>query len=142
MRMNDNPADVLIHIGRTEWIPLYEGISYKLLRVSEETGAWTVVFRCLAGSSFAPHFHHGAGEFYVIAGRMVYRAGEAVAGDYGYEPLGVFHETTNFPVETELLFTNHGPLAFVDDAKNVVGIMDYALMRDKAAEFAAKRAAG
>lgn len=139
--MNENPDDILLHVDEQAWIPLYDGISFKLLRISEETGTWTVMFRCLAGSSFAPHFHHGPGEFFMVSGRMVYRAGQAVAGDYGYEPLGVFHEETNFPEDTDILFTNHGPIAFVDDEKNVIGIMDYAFVRDKAAEFAAQQAA-
>ena len=131
--MKENPIDVLCHVDKQEWIPLYEDISYKLLRISEETGTWTVIFRCKAGSHFEPHFHYGAGEFYIISGHMSYRAGEAVTGDYGYEPLGVFHERTDFTKDTDLLFTNHGPIAFVDDDKNIIGIMDYALVRDTAA---------
>jgi anti-sigma factor ChrR (cupin superfamily) len=131
--MKENPADLLSHVNKLEWIPLYDDIAYKLLRISEETGTWTVIFRCKAGSHFAPHFHHGAGEFYVISGRMRYRAGEAVTGDYGYEPLGVYHEKTDFPEDTDLLFTNHGPIAFVDDEKNITGIMNYAFVRDTVA---------
>ena len=139
--MDQGKQDVLVHLADEDWVPLYDDISFKLLRYSEETGSWTVVFKCLEGSSFAAHFHHGPGEFYMIKGRMVYRAGEAVTGDYGYEPLGAFHERTNFPEETEILFTNHGPIGFIDDEGNTIALMDYAFVRDKVAEHKASKAA-
>lgn len=125
-------AEVLRDSNAMQWVPIIDGIDFKLLRVSQESGAWTVLFRCQPGSFFPIHKHHGAGEYFVITGRMQYVAGEAVAGCYGYEPLGALHEKTLFPEYTELLFTNHGPVAFLDDDGNIKQILDYALLCDLA----------
>lgn len=73
----------------------------------------------------------------MLKGAMEYRAGRAVAGDYGYEPLGVFHESTRFTEDTELLFTNHGPVAFVNDDGSVAMMLDWKFFADKALEAAA-----
>lgn len=112
--MNTKVEDIHKESTRMAWESMLEGIDYKLLRLSRETGAWTVIFRCAKGASFPPHYHITPGEYYVIKGKMSYRAGIANTGDYGYEPLGVFHEQTIFEEETELLFTNFGPVAFTN----------------------------
>ncbi|WP_374595364.1 2,4'-dihydroxyacetophenone dioxygenase family protein [Sphingosinicella sp.] len=115
------------------WAPMKEGIEVCLLYSSMETGRWTVLFRAQPGSFFGPHRHLGAGEYYVIKGRMCYRMGEAAAGTYGYEPLDVVHDYTNFPEYTELLFTNFGPIAFLDDKGDVASILDHKLLEDMTA---------
>jgi Uncharacterized conserved protein, contains double-stranded beta-helix domain len=117
------PADM-------KWATLADGISFTLLYSSAETGRWTVLFRAEPGSFFGPHRHLGAGEYFVIKGRMTYRIGEAVEGTYGYEPLDVIHEHTAFPEYTELLFTNYGPVAFLDDKGDVASILDHKLLED------------
>ena len=83
----DTMSDVLVKTTDLPWVPLAEGIDFRVLRTSPETGTWTVLLRAQAGSSFAKHRHLGPGEYFMIKGRMEYRAGCAVAGDYGYEPL-------------------------------------------------------
>ncbi|NMI00389.1 2,4'-dihydroxyacetophenone dioxygenase family protein [Pseudonocardia acidicola] len=113
------------------WVPFCEGISFKLLRVSPETGAWTVLFHADAGAGFDRHKHLGPAEYFMISGRMEIRGGEeaggttAVAGDYGYEANGMLHDWTNFPEESVFYFTNIGPLGFLDDDDNVVGVLDW-----------------
>jgi anti-sigma factor ChrR (cupin superfamily) len=122
------------YLVRTEdlsWIPFGAGIDYKILRTSAESGDWTVLFRCAAGSAFPAHLHYGAGEYLMLKGVMDYRMGIARAGDYGYEPLGVYHENTNFLEDSELLFTNHGPVAFVDEQMNVTTIIDWKFFADQ-----------
>lgn len=116
--------DILLHTGDLAWTPLVEGIDVKLLYSSGETGRWTVLLNCEAGSSFAKHKHFGPGEYYVVQGRMEYRAGCAVTGDYGYEPLGAVHESTTFPEKTLLHFTNYGPVLFLDEDDNVISVLD------------------
>jgi anti-sigma factor ChrR (cupin superfamily) len=135
--MNDNPEDIAVDTNTLDWTELSEGIAFKVLRLSQETGTWTVIFRCQPGSTFAPHLHLGAGEYYVIKGRMDYRAGTANSGGYGYEPLGVFHEKTVFPEYTELYFTNHGPVAFVDEQKNITSVLDVRFFQDIVDKLAA-----
>jgi len=132
-----NPPDILCATDQLSWVPFSNGISYKILRVSAETGTWTVLFKCDKGSSFAPHFHHGAGEYLMLKGTMDYRAGVAKAGDYGYEPLGVYHERTVFPEDSVLWFSNHGPIAFMNPDKSIAMMLDWKFFADKQAELAA-----
>ena len=113
-----------------KWFTFAEGIEMTLLFASEETGRWVVMFKCQPGSFFGPHRHLGAGEYYVIKGKMSYRMGEAPTGTYGYEPLEAIHEYTSFPEYTELLFTNFGPIAFLDEQGNVSSILDHKVLRE------------
>jgi hypothetical protein len=62
---------------------------------------------------------------------MDYRMGTARAGDYGYEPLGVYHDSTVFLEDSELLFTNHGPVIFVDEDMKPIMILDWKFFADQ-----------
>jgi anti-sigma factor ChrR (cupin superfamily) len=128
--------EVLARTSEMQWIPFGEGIDYKILRTSAETGVWTLLFRCAKGSSFAPHLHYGAGEYFMLKGVMDYRMGTAKAGDYGYEPLGVYHEHTQFIEDSELIFTNYGPIAFVNEDMSVKMLLDWKFFADQAADLA------
>lgn len=125
-------TEVLVRPSEMDWVEWAPGIEFKTLRTSSETGVWTVLFKCEAGSSFPAHIHYGAGEYFVITGRMDYRMGIAQTGDYGYEPLGAYHEETRFLEDTELLFTNHGPVAFIDENRAPVLILDWKFFADNA----------
>ena len=120
--------EILCDGSALRWVPVVEGIEYQRLFTSSETGRWTVKFRCQPGSFFPRHKHLGAGEYFVIRGRMEYRMGTATAGVYGYEPLGVVHDMTTFPEYTELLFTNHGPVVFLNEDDSVKSVLDSALI--------------
>lgn len=111
-----------------KWYNLVDGIDFKLFYASEETGRWTVLLRCQPGSSFARHRHLGAGEYFVVKGKMEYRMGVAEEGTYGYEPLDAIHDHTAFPEYTELYFTNFGPVVFLDDDDNVTSILDHSFL--------------
>jgi anti-sigma factor ChrR (cupin superfamily) len=123
--------EFLVRTTEVDWIEFGAGIDYKVLRTSAETGVWTVVFRCAKGSAFPPHLHYGAGEYFMLSGVMDYRLGIARAGDYGYEPLGVYHERTTFLEDSELIFTNHGPVAFVNEDMSVSMILDWQYFADR-----------
>ena len=118
------------------WRQFGGGIDFKVLRTSQETGAWTVLFRCAAGCAFAPHRHLGGGEYLVLKGTMELRGGKAqggttaTAGDYGYEPNGVLHDSTYFPEETELYFTNYGAIQFLTPELKPDFVLDYAKLRE------------
>jgi anti-sigma factor ChrR (cupin superfamily) len=127
------PQEVLQDVGQLRWIPMNSGIDFRLLFTSGETGRWTVLFRCQPGSFIPRHRHYGAGEYFVVKGRMEYRMGAAPAGTYGYEPIGVIHDRTEFPEYTELLFTNFGPVVFLNDDDSVASILDHALLSRMAA---------
>lgn len=128
----DPNAEVLLRVGTKPWVEFAPGIDFKTLRTSAETGVWTVLFRCAKGAAFPAHRHYGAGEYLMLKGRMDYRMGIAEAGDYGYEPLGAFHEQTTFVEDSELLFTNHGPVVFVDEQGGAKMILDHQFFADRA----------
>ena len=79
----DTMSDIIVKTTDLPLVPLADGIDYRVLRTSAETGTWTVFLRAQAGSSLAKHRHLGPGEYFMVKGRMEYRAGFAVAGDYG-----------------------------------------------------------
>lgn len=128
----DPNAEVLLRTAAKPWVEFAPGIEFKTLRTSAETGVWTVLFRCARGAAFPAHRHYGAGEYLMLKGRMAYRMGCAEAGDYGYEPLGAFHELTTFVEDSELLFTNHGPVVFVDADGGTKMILDHQFFADRA----------
>jgi anti-sigma factor ChrR (cupin superfamily) len=125
------PADLHIAASQMPWRAFFPGVDFKLLRASAETGVFTLLLRAVAGASLPRHRHLGAGEYYMVSGKMLVRGGKerggitAVAGDWGYEPLSVIHDTTEFPEVSVLLFTNHGPIQFLDDKDNTVAILDW-----------------
>jgi len=128
--------DAYVATREMPWLVFGNGIDFKILRTSQETGAWTVIFRCAAGSSFNPHRHLAGGEYLMLKGTMQVRGGKekggvtARAGDYGYEPNGVLHDETFFPEESELYFTNHGAIQFLTPDLKPDFVLDYALLED------------
>ncbi len=125
-------AELLQPVESLPWVPIVTGIDFRLLFCSAETGRWTVLFRCQPGSFFPRHKHYGAGEYFLVKGRMEYRMGVATAGTYGYEPLGAIHDLTTFPEYTELLFTNFGPVAFLNEDDSVASMLDHTLLEQLA----------
>lgn len=138
-RHNAGFTESYVRTAKEPWIDFVPGIQMQLLRATPETGHWSVLFKCAAGSSFARHEHLGGGEYLMLSGKSLVRGGEenggvtAVAGDYGYEPNGMIHDVTVFPEESVLYFSNDGPLKFMDDDNNVVSILDWRAVRDAAA---------
>ena len=123
--------DKYVRTSALPWLEFGEGVDFKVLRTSQETGAWTVLFRCAAGSAIAPHRHLGGGEYYMIKGKMEVRGGAenggitATAGDYGYEPNGVLHDSTCFPEDSELYFTNNGAIQFLTEDHQPDFVLDF-----------------
>lgn len=106
----------LVKTDEMEWFETPGGNSLKVLRVSEETGSWTALFRAEAGTTNPPHVHLGPADFYVLSGILEYRGGVSRAGDWIYEPNGAEHEATHHPVETIYLANVHGAIAFYGEA--------------------------
>lgn len=109
------------------------GIKWKLLNVAPEMGAWTAIFDCPKGSSFAPHVHIGPGEYWLTRGRMEVRGGDGDGGDtaqapgYGYEACQAYHEKTYFPEDSEFYMTFLGPLNFIDPKGNTVALVTWSV---------------
>lgn len=112
------------------------GVRWKLLNVSPEMGAWTAIFDCPAGSSFASHVHIGPGEYFLTKGRMEVRGGvddggdTAVAPGYGYESCEAFHGKTFFPVDSEFYMTFLGPLNFTGEQGETVALVTWKVAQD------------
>ena len=107
------------------------GIRWKLLNVSPEMGAWTAIFDCPAGSSFAPHIHMGPGEYFLTKGKMDVRGGKdaggetAIAPGYGYESCNARHDQTYFPEDSEFYMTFLGPLQFINADGSPLAIVSW-----------------
>lgn len=118
------------------WLPAGPGIEMRVLRTSQETGTWIVIFKIAAGTTAQAHLHHGAAEYYMLSGKMELRGGvgnggiTAVAGDYGYEANGALHGATYFPEDTMMYFANYGPVAYLDDRGEVEAFMDWRAIRE------------
>lgn len=125
-----------VQIDAAPWMPfpaaLSEGgIKWKLLHVSPEMGAWTAIFACPKGSSFARHVHIGPGEYFLTKGRMEVRGGvgeggaTAIAPGYGYESANARHDRTFFPVASEFYMTFLGPLNFVSEEGQPLAVVGW-----------------
>ena len=122
-------VDGLVRADRLDWIDTGGGNQVKVLRVSEETGSWTALFKAAAGTTNPPHRHLGPADFYVLSGSIEYRNGRAEAGDWIYEPTGALHEATHHPEETVYLANVHGPIAYFDADGNVASVSDGSQMK-------------
>jgi anti-sigma factor ChrR (cupin superfamily) len=118
--------DLLIDTEAVPWKPLADGIAFKLLHADQASGAYAVLYKFAAGARLPRHKHFAPAEYYVLRGRMEYRAGVAVAGAWGLEPTGAVHDSTLFHEETVLLYRAYGALGQIDADGNVLRIVDAA----------------
>ena len=125
-----------VQIQDLEWQPFPDafsdgGIRWKLLHVSPEVGAWTAIFDCPEGSSFARHVHVGPGEYLLTKGKMEVRGGDDEGGatayelGYGYEACNARHDKTFFPVDSEFYMTFLGPLQFIEDDGSPIAVVGW-----------------
>lgn len=110
------------------WIPLGEGLegnAVKVLRISEETGMYSMLIRAKAGTVNQAHVHSGPADFYILEGRLEYRLGEAKAGDWMYEPAGAVHDATTATEDTLYLANVYGPIIFHKEDGSVDFVQDW-----------------
>ena len=133
---SDKLEDRYVQIDALHWVDFPAelsagGIRWKLLNVSPEMGAWTAIFDCPKGSSFASHYHIGPGEYFLTKGKMDIRGGAqaggatAVAPGYGYEACGAFHAKTYFPEDGEFYMTFLGPLQFTNEDMSTKALVSW-----------------
>ena len=123
--MPETGIGTLVRPDDTDWIETPGGNALKVLRVSEETGSWSALFKAVAGTVNPPHVHLGPADFYVIEGSMEYRGGTARAGDWVFEPNGAEHEATTHPEDTIYLGNVHGPIAFYGEDGEIAFLQDW-----------------
>eukprot|EP00932_Pfiesteria_piscicida_P007709 SRR837773.1789.p2 GENE.SRR837773.1789~~SRR837773.1789.p2 ORF type:complete len:326 (-),score=133.48 SRR837773.1789:32-1009(-) len=100
------------------------GCSFKPLRVSSETGHFTVIMRMAKGTTQPTLLHLGASDTYVLSGKLSYASGPLKGsigpGVWSYSPAGAKMEGVHADEDTEYLATFYGPVAFLDaDGRSV-----------------------
>ena len=127
--MDTSSFGLLIRPDDLKWVETPGGNALKVLRVSEETGSWSALFRSAKGTTNPPHIHLGPADFYVVEGVLEFRGGVARTGDWIYEPNGAVHEATHHPEETIYLANVHGGIAFTGENQEILGISDGRAMK-------------
>jgi len=91
-------------------------IKLKIMRISPETGHVSLIVK--HGGAAPPHYHLGPADFFIMSGRIGYRAGPPEGygpGTYMLEPAGARHESTQAVEDgSELIYTSNvwGPIQF------------------------------
>jgi quercetin dioxygenase-like cupin family protein len=125
-----------IRTSEGKWVDFGPGVQMQLLRTSAETGQWSGLFKCAAGSVVPRHEHLGSAEYLVLEGRVEVRGGldeggmVSIAGDYVYEPNGVIHCANWFVEDSLVFFTSQGAMKFLDEHDNVIFICDWRALRN------------
>lgn len=105
----------------TDWV--IEGTHFKLLRVLEETGGFTMMLKVDAGCEAPIHGHIASSEVYVIEGEFGYDDDRGAEGWYGYEPAGARHEPTS-PNGALMFAISYGPLVGYNADGSVAAVVD------------------
>ena len=119
-----------VNTNALPWIPLphVAGLSVKPLRASAETGVFTVVMRLAAGSAWPATVHLGAMDMLVLSGTLGCIGGDIEGsfgpGTFGYIPANARVNGMHANVDTELLVTSHGAIAFLGaDARSIASVL-------------------
>lgn len=115
---------MLADINLIDWVPLGEGVNFKLLRYCEVTGDWVLYVQLQPGVKFGRHKHITPAEFFITKGVLTFERGSAGVGVYGYEEIGEIHEEASGDEVTEFLYMGHGPVSFIDKNDEVLFIAD------------------
>jgi 2,4'-dihydroxyacetophenone dioxygenase len=137
-----NPLADMIKTDELDWIPLPEpftGNYIKVLRISEETGDMSMLFKLDAGTVEVRHRHIGPANFLVLSGCVEIWGRSAGPGSWMYEPAGAIHSGTRFPVDTVLLSNSQGPIVLLDDDDNVTGVVDWQVFKAIVEQYEAER---
>ena len=105
-------GDLLANIHELEWLDVGGGTQFKILRLCEKTGQWALYVHMEPGARFQAHRHEGTGQFFIMSGELIYDAGTAAQGTYGFEPIFAEHRDAHCVVETEMLFLGEGAVTY------------------------------
>ncbi|KAH7178843.1 RmlC-like cupin domain-containing protein [Fusarium sp. MPI-SDFR-AT-0072] len=123
-----------IHCDDLKWLPLAPKIWIKLIKLTPETGSYTVMIRAEPGGVLPRHRHVKSAEIYILKGNGDHpQAGHFEKGDYVSEHEGARHDPLVFEVETEMLMISEGASVFVDDDGNDLYAMDIPMLQNLAA---------
>lgn len=123
-------GDVLADIHAMDWLDVGGGTHFKVLRLCTRTGQWALYVHMEPGARFQAHRHEGTGQFFVTKGELIYDAGSAKSGTYGFEPVFAVHVNAHCLVETEMLFLGEGAVTYFDEAGNVDYVFNAQSLQD------------
>lgn len=107
------------------WRSLAPGIAMQILRMSPETGQFTVIIRADGGSVLPRHRHLSPAEIYILSGSGTHpQTGTFKPDDYIYENAGAVHDAVVFEEPVKLLMVSYGASAFLDDKDGVQFFLD------------------
>lgn len=130
----DTALGHVIDTNQLQWRPLAPGVSLKVLRLDEESGAWTVMIRSEPGSVLPPHRHEALSEIFILQGSGHHpETGGFKAGDFVIEPAGAVHSPLVFTEEVVQIMFAQGPSTFLSEDGTDTFVMDVAMLRDFAA---------
>lgn len=128
-----------VNTDKLPWIdlPQMPGCAMKPLRVSRETGAFTVIIKMRAGTTQPRHVLLGASDSFVISGSLSYEKGPLKGqplgvGAWSYTPACVRMEGITASVDTEYLATFYGPVAFLGADGKITSLLTGADVADAA----------
>jgi len=108
-------------------VPQMPGCSMKPLRVSRETGAFTVILKMVAGAEQPPHILLGMSDTFMLSGKLRYNngpmTGEVGPGIWGYTPAGAKCGGNVAVEETEYVATYHAPIAFLNPDGSIASLL-------------------
>ena len=122
----DLPAD----IHAIDWLDVGGGTKFKVLRLCEHTGQWALYVNMAPGARFQAHRHEGTGQFFVTKGKLIYDAGTAGPGTYGFEPVFAVHVDAHCEEETEMLFLGQGAVTYLDAHGNVDYVFNVKMLKE------------
>lgn len=136
------PQDRLQDTNSGDWAQITPEFAIQMLHYDAASGAYSMMMRVAKGYVGAAHRHLAPSEFYVVYGRMEYRAGIAGPGTWGLEPTGAVHERTTFLEDSLVFFRSDGAAAILDEEGNVQRVMEgkdwYELAKGKGADLFAR----
>ncbi|WYZ36117.1 hypothetical protein EsH8_X_000764 [Colletotrichum jinshuiense] len=119
-----------IHCNELKWLPLAPQVWIKLVKLTPETGAYTVMIRAEKGGVLPRHRHDESAEIYVIRGDGNHpQTGHFAHGDYVLERKGAIHDPLTFHCDVEMLMISNGPSTFIDEEGRDLYKMDIPMLR-------------
>lgn len=114
------------------WMPLSEGVEFKILHVGDEAPTWSLLIKMQPGERLPAHFHLAAGEFFILQGSGYHPSvGDFKAGDYCYEYAGAYHPPSTYHEETVFLMVSHGPCSMLDKDGKLEYVLDATMLRQQ-----------
>merc|ERR1711934_218599 len=117
-----------VDTNKLPWLPLLDlGVKCKPLRVSQETGQFTILVRMEKGTTMPAHICLGANDFLVLSGELTFPEGKlkgkAGPGVWGYTPANHKMVGMYAAKATEYLATFYAPAAFLNADGSVKSLL-------------------